>query len=49
MPEDRCVCCGEVIPEGRQVVCPGCWAKAREADLKDSKTVKIVKVAPPQA
>ena len=20
---DRCVCCGEIVPEGRQV-CPGC-------------------------
>ena len=20
---DRCICCGEIIPEGRQV-CPGC-------------------------
>lgn len=23
MSEDRCVCCGDIIPEGRQV-CPGC-------------------------
>lgn len=23
IPADRCVCCGDVIPEGRQV-CPGC-------------------------
>ena len=23
LPEDRCVCCGEVVPEGRQV-CPTC-------------------------
>jgi hypothetical protein len=23
---DRCVCCGEIIPEGRQV-CPGCETK----------------------
>lgn len=22
-PENRCVCCGEIIPEGRQV-CPNC-------------------------
>ena len=21
--EDRCICCGEIVPEGRQV-CPGC-------------------------
>ena len=27
--ENRCVCCGEVIPEGRQL-CPQC-----EEDLKD--------------
>lgn len=25
--ENRCVCCGEIIPEGRQV-CPNCEAKA---------------------
>lgn len=27
--EDRCVCCGEIIPEGRQV-CPSCMKKAVE-------------------
>ena len=27
--EDKCVCCGEVIPEGRQV-CPQCETKARK-------------------
>lgn len=26
MPENRCVCCGEVIPEGWQV-CPSCEKK----------------------
>lgn len=25
MMEDRCICCGEVIPEGR-MVCPNCEA-----------------------
>lgn len=24
---DRCVCCGEIVPEGRQV-CPSCERKA---------------------
>jgi RNA polymerase subunit RPABC4/transcription elongation factor Spt4 len=24
--EDRCVCCGEIIPEGR-MVCPQCESK----------------------
>ena len=27
--EDRCICCGELIPEGRQV-CPACEKKAEE-------------------
>lgn len=31
MMEDKCVCCGEVIPEGRQV-CPQCETKARKED-----------------
>lgn len=26
---ERCVCCGEIIPEGRQV-CPNCEHKAKE-------------------
>lgn len=29
MSEDRCVCCGAVIPEGR-MVCPLCEANAKE-------------------
>lgn len=30
MPDaDRCVCCGEIIPEGR-MVCPQCEYKAKE-------------------
>lgn len=27
MAENRCVCCGEIVPEGRQV-CPTCEARA---------------------
>lgn len=27
--EDRCVCCGAIIPEGR-MVCPQCEAAAKE-------------------
>lgn len=35
--EDRCVCCGEIVPEGRQV-CPSCEA----GDIKSyNKNVKI--------
>lgn len=29
MSEERCVCCGAVIPEGR-MVCPECERKAKE-------------------
>lgn len=28
---ERCVCCGEIIPEGRQV-CPACEKKANKED-----------------
>lgn len=31
--EDRCVCCGAIVPEGR-MVCPSC---EREADAKSLK------------
>ena len=33
MPE-RCVCCGEIIPEGRQV-CPICERKVNLEDIVD--------------
>ena len=29
MSEERCVCCGKVVPEGR-MVCPDCEKKAEE-------------------
>ena len=32
---DRCVCCGEIIPEGRQV-CPKCEKMANEKRLIDA-------------
>lgn len=31
--EDRCVCCGEIIPEGRQV-CPTCEAKVSRVETR---------------
>lgn len=31
--ENRCVCCGAVIPEGR-MVCPACERKAAEKDTE---------------
>ena len=31
MSEERCVCCGEIVPEGRQY-CPRCGAKAEEKE-----------------
>lgn len=36
MDENRCICCGQIIPEGRQV-CPACEAKNKvQAGLSDS-------------
>lgn len=35
---DRCVCCGEFIPEGRQV-CPQCEGRA-EDEKKDQERAK---------
>lgn len=32
--EDRCICCGEIIPEGRQV-CPSCEEKANNQSLRE--------------
>ena len=41
---DRCVCCGEIIPEGRQV-CPACESKVRsDRILADLKKLLIIKV-----
>ena len=31
---DRCICCGEIIPEGR-LVCPLCESKWEQADKVD--------------
>lgn len=37
MPDaDRCVCCGEIIPEGRQV-CPQCEGGAEDARQIDQR------------
>ena len=33
--ENRCVCCGEIIPEGRQV-CEKCEREAEDEDYKIS-------------
>ena len=34
MNDNRCVCCGRIIPEGRQV-CPMCEEKAKRRDVLD--------------
>ena len=34
MNDNRCVCCGRVIPEGRQV-CPICEKNAEKMDFVD--------------
>ena len=39
---ERCVCCGEIIPEGQQV-CPGCEkGKRKMAELKPKKTLSTL-------
>lgn len=38
MNEDRCVCCGEIIPEG-QWVCPNCLVTVKE--IEDGKTENV--------
>ena len=40
MSENRCVCCGTVIPEGSQV-CPLCMRKY-EVDAKSGKKAKRI-------
>lgn len=35
MSEERCVCCGAIIPEGRQY-CPNCAKKAEEKKRGDT-------------
>lgn len=34
--EDRCICCGEVIPEGR-MICPICEVKVLEKKSEEEK------------
>lgn len=34
MSEERCVCCGEIIPEGIQV-CPNCMLAIKQDEGKD--------------
>lgn len=34
MTEDRCVCCGEIIPEG-MMVCPNCLVASKEGGAED--------------
>jgi hypothetical protein len=35
---DTCVCCGDVIPEGRQV-CPNCEGKEKEDESKHAESI----------
>lgn len=52
MSEDRCVCCGEIVPEGR-MVCPICERNLADAPLKlvpnqATKTLKPMKCNHPE-
>ena len=35
MSDNRCVCCGEIIPEGQQV-CMNCQKKAENGEQKET-------------
>ena len=44
MTEDRCICCGEIVPEGT-MVCPNCWVaskKKRDVILERNPAVKLL-------
>lgn len=36
---DRCICCGEIVPEGRQV-CPKCYGKRKYKIIEVDKSIK---------
>lgn len=42
MSEDRCVCCGDIIPEGRQVckICESNFKKPNEKILSELQSLK---------
>lgn len=40
--EDRCVCCGAIIPEGRHV-CPICLIHVKEPEDKGNEDNKVCK------
>lgn len=41
MSENRCVACGEIIPEGGQV-CPACMAKAIRKQERQEKVETVI-------
>jgi predicted nucleic acid-binding Zn ribbon protein len=45
-PNNTCICCGEIIPEGRQV-CPSCGKQLKNYKLKGVKTKTIGKYVAP--
>lgn len=40
MSEDRCICCGEIVPEGR-MVCPNCEKQKPIKNLSHGEMVQI--------
>ena len=40
--EDRCICCGKVVPEGT-MVCPDCLAKAEDNTYSGSTSDSSLK------
>lgn len=41
MAENRCVCCGEIIPEG-MIACPNCLVVSKKQEMKQDPVKKII-------
>lgn len=41
MADNRCVCCGEIIPEG-MIACPVCLAVSKKQEMKQDPVEKIL-------
>lgn len=40
--KDRCICCGEVVPEGRQV-CPKCEGKTNQKKIFGRECIRCTR------
>lgn len=40
MADNRCICCGEIIPEG-MIACPNCLVVSKKKDPVEKKIAKV--------